>query len=43
MCVCGGGGGGGGGVLTQNESTLFYLFSLSDPYFVNSYLIPWIT
>ena len=31
------------GFLTQNDSALFDLFILSDPCFVNSYLIPWLT
>ena len=31
------------GFVTRNESALFYFFNLSDPCFVNSYLIPWLT
>ena len=31
------------GFVTGNESALFYLFNLSDPCFVNRYLIPWLT
>ena len=31
------------GFVTQNESALFDLFNLSDPCFVNSYFIPWLT